>query len=131
MNFKEFLKDNIVYLDGGLGTLLQANGLLPGELPERWNLTHADVIRKAQLDYFNSGSNVVCTNTFGANILKFSNSELDEIIKAAIENAKFARDNANTYAPKFIALDIGPTGKLLKPIGELDFERAVEILLPL
>ena len=127
MNFKEFLKDNIVYLDGGLGTLLQANGLLPGELPERWNLTHADVIRKAQLDYFNSGSNVVCTNTFGANILKFSNSELDEIIKAAIENAKFARDNANTYAPKFIALDIGPTGKLLKPIGELDFERAVEI----
>ena len=127
MNFKEFLKDNIVYLDGGLGTLLQANGLLPGELPERWNLTHADVIRKVQLDYFNSGSNVVCTNTFGANILKFSNSELDEIIKAAIENAKFARDNANTYAPKFIALDIGPTGKLLKPIGELDFERAVEI----
>ncbi len=127
MNFKEFLKDNIVYLDGGLGTLLQANGLLPGELPERWNLTHADVIRKAQLDYFNSGSNVVCTNTFGANILKFSNSELDEIIKAAIENAKFARDNANTCAPKFIALDIGPTGKLLKPIGELDFERAVEI----
>ncbi|MBR2350205.1 MAG: homocysteine S-methyltransferase family protein [Clostridia bacterium] len=127
MNFKEFLKDNIVYLDGGLGTLLQANGLLPGELPERWNLTHADVIRKAQLDYFNSGSNVVCTNTFGANILKFSNSELDEIIKVAIENAKFARDNANTYAPKFIALDIGPTGKLLKPIGELDFERAVEI----
>ena len=127
MNFKEFLKDNIVYLDGGLGTLLQANGLLPGELPERWNITHADVIRKAQLDYFNSGSNVVCTNTFGANILKFSNSELDEIIKAAIENAKFARNNANTDAPKFIALDIGPTGKLLKPIGELDFERAVEI----
>ncbi|MBO7155780.1 MAG: homocysteine S-methyltransferase family protein, partial [Clostridia bacterium] len=127
MNFKDFLKENIVYLDGGLGTLLQANGLLVGELPERWNLTHSDVIRNIQLDYFNSGSNVVCTNTFGANVLKFAVNELEEVIKAAIDNARYARDNATTTSPKFIALDIGPTGKLLKPIGELDFEKAVEI----
>ncbi|MBR5473289.1 MAG: homocysteine S-methyltransferase family protein, partial [Clostridia bacterium] len=80
MNFKEYFKNNIVYLDGGMGTLLQANGLKPGELPETWNITHPDVITKIHTDYFNAGSNVVCTNTFGANSLKFDENKLDEII---------------------------------------------------
>ena len=83
MNFKKYLQENIVYLDGGMGTLLQANGLKPGELPELWNITHPDVITKIHTDYFNAGSNVVCTNTFGANCLKFSDEELEEIIKCA------------------------------------------------
>ena len=69
MNFKEYLKNNIVYLDGGMGTLLQAQGLAPGEYPERWNITHPDVITKIHKDYFDAGSNVVSTNTFGANIM--------------------------------------------------------------
>jgi len=127
MNFREFLKDNIVYLDGGMGTLLQAQGLAPGEYPERWNITHPEVITKIHTDYFDAGSNVVCTNTFGANILKFSEEELEEIIKAAIKNANEARKQSKNAAEKFIALDIGPSGKLLKPLGDLDFEDAVSV----
>ena len=125
MNFKEFLKDNIVYLDGGMGTLLQEKGLKPGEYPERWNITRPDVITAIHKDYFDAGSNVVCTNTFGANSLKFESNELENIIMSAVFNAKTARDLSKNKAEKFVALDIGPLGKLLKPLGDLDFEDAV------
>ena len=91
MNFKEFLKDNILRLDGGMGTLLQGAGLAAGEHPERWNISHPDVITAIHRDYFDAGSNVVCTNTFGANILKFAKDELENIIMAAVFNAKTAR----------------------------------------
>ena len=127
MNFRDYLKENIVYLDGGMGTLLQAEGLTPGEHPERWNLTHPEVIVKIQRDYYDAGSNVVATNTFGANLLKFSEDELDEIVKAAFENAKAAKEQSGGTQEKFIALDIGPTGKLLRPLGDLDFEDAVAV----
>ena len=67
MNFREFIKDNIVLFDGGMGTLLQKMGLKAGELPESWNITHKDEIIKIHTSYFNAGSNVVTANTFGAN----------------------------------------------------------------
>lgn len=127
MNFREYLQNNIVILDGGMGTLLQARGLQAGEAPERWNLTHPDDIVDIQKSYFDSGSNVVNTNTFGANSLHFNTGELDEIIKAAVDNAKKARSLSNSDKEKYIALDIGPTGRLLKPMGDLDFEDAVSI----
>ncbi len=127
MKVTEFLKNHLLYLDGGMGTLLQARGLLPGELPERWNLTHADVIRELHLAYFNAGSHVVNTNTFGANLLKFGRDELEQIVKAAIENARAAIDASEMPQPKWVALDIGPTGRLLKPYGDLDFEDAVAV----
>ena len=127
MNFSNYLKNNIVYLDGGMGTLLQAGGLQPGEHPEKWNISHPEVITNIHKSYYDSGSNVVCTNTFGANSLKFNDEELEQIIKAAICNAKKARELSSTPHEKFIALDIGPTGKLLKPLGDLDFEEAVDI----
>ncbi len=127
MNFREFLKNNRVYLDGGTGTLLQAQGLAAGELPERWNLTHASEIVALHESYFNAGSNVVCTNTFGANTLHFDDAELEKIICAAVENAKIARENSQGTQEKFIALDIGPSGKLLQPYGDLDFEDAVAL----
>ncbi len=127
MNFKQFLKSNIVVLDGGMGTLLQAKGLKPGEYPERWNITHSDIITDIHQAYFDSGSNVVSTNTFGANILKFSEDELENIIKDAVTNAKNAKAKSKSKKQKFIALDMGPTGKILKPYGDLDFEDAVSI----
>ena len=127
MTFLEFLKNNIVYLDGGMGTLLQAYGLKAGEHPEKWNITHSDVITKIHKSYFDAGSNVVCTNTFGANTLKFSQNELSEIVRAAINNAKCAREQSKGAQEKFIALDIGPSGKLLKPLGDLDFDDAVSL----
>ena len=125
MTFSEFLKDNIVYLDGGMGTLLQAKGLKPGDAPERWNISHPDVICGIHRDYFDAGSNIVCTNTFGANTLKYSKDELEKIIRAAVKNAADARAQSSSAGEKFIALDIGPSGKLLKPLGDLDFEDAV------
>lgn len=128
MNFKEYLKNNIVYLDGGTGTLLQQKGLRPGEHPERLNITNPDLITEVHRDYFNAGSNVVCANTFGANRLNFSSEELEEIVKAALKNARTAREQSTFAGEKFIALDLGSTGRLLKPLGDLDFEDAVEIL---
>lgn len=127
MKITEFLKNNIVFLDGGMGTLLQERGLVAGELPERWNLERPEVIREIHRAYFDAGSNIVNTNTFGANILKFSAGELEAIVKAAIENARAAAESSVGTQEKFVALDIGPTGKMLKPYGDLDFENTVSV----
>ena len=127
MNFKEFLNNNRVYFDGGMGTLLQEKGLAPGEKPELWNITRRDDIISVHKAYFDAGSNVVTTNTFGANLLHFDENELEQIVKAAIENAKEARGLSRNTNEKFVALDIGPTGRLLKPLGDLDFEEAVTV----
>jgi len=127
MNIKEFLKNHILFLDGGMGTLLQQRGLAPGELPERWNIDHAQDIIDIHRSYFDAGSHIVNTNTFGANTLKFSYDELDTIISAAVANAKKAAIQSDSKQPKWIALDIGPTGHMLKPYGDLDFEDAVSI----
>lgn len=126
MNIRDFIKNNIVYLDGGMGTLLQKSGLQPGELPERWNISHPEVIKEIHKSYYDSGSNIVNTNTFGANSLKFGTDELSEIIYHAVKNADEARKASLGNQEKFIALDVGPTGKLLKPLGDLDFEDAVK-----
>lgn len=126
MDVREFLQQNIVYLDGGTGTLLQAAGLPLGELPERWNVTNATAVQDIHRAYFDVGSNIVATNTFGANSLKFSERELNEIVKAAIENVRVAAQTSCGTQQKFVALDIGPTGKLLKPYGDFAFEDAVE-----
>ena len=127
MDILNHLQSNPLYLDGGMGTLLQARGLAAGELPERWNLTRPEVITDIHTAYFNAGCHVVNTNTFGANTLKFSPDELDAIIRAAVENARRASVAAKGKQPRWIALDIGPTGRMLKPYGDLDFEDAVEI----
>lgn len=126
MNILDYVKNNLVYLDGGMGTLLQKSGLMPGELPERWNISHAESVIEIQKSYFDAGSNIICTNTFGANSLKFDAEELESVIKAAIENAKKARELSKSSQEKFIALDIGPLGKLLKPYGDFEFDKAVE-----
>ncbi len=127
MNIREYLKNNNLYLDGGLGTLLQAKGLKPGELPERWNISHPEILINIHKDYFDAGSNVVNANTFGANILKFSEDELESIIKSAIENVKKAIEQSNGTQKKWVALDLGPTGKMLAPYGDFDFEDAVSV----
>ena len=127
MQILEFVKHNRLCLDGGMGTLLQEAGLKPGESPETWNLTHPDVVTGIHRDYFSAGSHVVNTNTFGANLLHFSKEELEAIVAAAVSNAKAARDTADGDHPMWVALDIGPTGKLLKPYGDFDFEEAVAV----
>ncbi len=127
MLITEYIKENILYLDGGMGTLLQARGLTAGEFPERWNITHPDVITQIHKSYYDAGSNVVNTNTFGANLLKFTHEELDEIVKHAVANARKASLESMGEQPKWIALDIGPTGRMLAPYGDFDFEEAVAV----
>ena len=124
MNIRDLLGKQRLYFDGGMGTLLQSAGLSAGELPEMWNLTHAETVKNIHLDYFNAGSNIVSTNTFGANSLKFDN--LEEIIAAAVKNAKDAAKECGRE-DCFTALDVGPLGKMLEPLGDMSFERAVEL----
>ena len=126
---KERLGKEVLYFDGGMGTLLQEKGLQAGELPETWNLTHMEEVIEIHRDYFEAGSDIVLTNTFGANALKFQDSEyeLEDIVTAAVIHVKEAaylgvHDDREVYT----ALDIGPTGKLLKPMGDLDFEDAYQ-----
>lgn len=127
MELRELLNKRFLILDGGMGTLLQKEGLKSGEKPEKWNLTHPEIIKNIHKNYFNSGSNVVNTNTFGANLINYNEKELENIIFAAIENAQKAKEESTFKSEKFISLDIGPLGKLLKPLGELDFLKAVDI----
>lgn len=126
-DIRSYLQNHTVYLDGGMGTLLQKRGLQPGELPERWNVTHPDVIIELQKMYYDAGSNVVSTNTFGANSLKFDDDELTTLIHAAIDNTRAALAASVGTQEKFVALDIGPMGRLLKPYGDMDFDEAVEV----
>ena len=127
MSILEYMKEHLLVLDGGMGTLLQAAGLAAGELPERWNLTHPTVIRDIHRDYLRAGSHVINANTFGANGLKFFPEELEQIVCAAVRNAREAQACADVAHPSWVALDIGPSGKLLKPYGDLDFEDAVAL----
>ncbi len=127
MSILQLLKNSNLLLDGGMGTLLQEAGLSPGEYPELWNLTHPQQVCDIHKAYFDAGSHIVCTNTFGANSLKFSPCELERIVKAAVSNARRAQSESCAPQEKFIALDIGPTGRLLKPYGDLDFEDAVSV----
>ena len=126
MSIRNLLGKQRLYFDGGMGTLLQAEGLKPGEKPEMWNLTHADIIKDIHLSYLKAGSNIITTNTFGANCLKFHN--LEEIISAAVTNAKNAIEDFDGDKDKcFIAFDMGPLGKMLEPLGDMKFEEAVEV----
>lgn len=127
MKVLDYIKEHLTYLDGGMGTLLQKRGLKPGEFPERWNAAHPEIIVELQKAYYDAGSNIVCTNTFGANCLKFEEKELSLLVQKAVENAALARDRSEGSQEKYIALDIGPMGKLLKPYGDFDFEDAVQV----
>ena len=100
INILDYMKDNILYLDGGFGTMLHGEGIKPGELPEDWNVSHPEVIQKIHKAYFDAGSNVINTNTFGANSLKFSRERLREVVSAAFDNANAARAASVGKQPK-------------------------------
>lgn len=126
MNIRERLGKELLFLDGGMGTLLQAEGLAPGELPETWNIEHPEKVEAIHRRYYEAGSDVVLANTFGANVCKFHDDRytVEEVIRAGIANAKRAGEQIGKET--YVALDMGPTGKLLKPMGDLDFDDAYE-----
>lgn len=131
---EEIMRKNIMdrigrewlFFDGGTGSILQEKGLQPGELPETWNLLHPNRILDLHRGYLEAGADIYNTNTFGANRLKFPEN-LDEIVTAAVKLAKEARTQAGRDEDAYVALDIGPTGKLLAPMGDLSFDDAVDI----
>ena len=169
MSVLDFLGKEILYFDGAMGTRLQAAGMMPGELPEVWNITHGDVVAEIHASYVKAGANILKSNTFGANALKMQGSgyTVEEAVLAAFANARKGFQKANeTGQPdsvisdsasrsfleisgspqgkasgagiassdfikktpgQFIALDLGPTGKLLAPYGNLQFEEAVAL----
>ena len=125
MKLTERLGREWLFFDGGTGTILQERGLTAGELPETWNLTRPEELIAVHRAYLDAGSDIICANTFGANALKFPQN-LREIVEAGIRNAQQARREVGRE-DAYIALDIGPTGRLLQPMGDLPFEQAVEV----
>ncbi|NRT33763.1 methionine synthase I (cobalamin-dependent) [Clostridium beijerinckii] len=125
MGIREYIRNNILIFDGAMGTMLQKKGLKLGENPEILNLKEPYIIEEIHREYISSGANVITTNTFGANELKLKLCDLvvEEAIDAAVNIAKKAKGNSETY----IALDVGPIGELLEPMGTLSFDRAYEI----
>lgn len=123
MNIRDEFGKRMLFFDGGMGSLLQEKGLKQGELPETWNLKKPEELIRIHREYLEAGADIVLANTFGANRFKYDN--LDEIIAAGIANAKTAVRESGKKA--YVALDMGPTGKLLKPMGTLDFEEAVSV----
>lgn len=122
MTLKEKLKNGILILDGAMGTELQNAGLPAGTAPEEWNLTRPEEVEKVHRAYLSAGADIILANTFGVNPLKYGD-RTEELVSAAISIAKRA---VRGFKDRFVALDLGPTGKLLKPLGDLDFEDAVK-----
>lgn len=118
------LGGKLCYFDGAMGTILQEKGLQPGELPELWGISHREEIVAIHRTYLEAGADFLKANTFGANRFKLEGSghTVAEVVTAGIENALQA---AKTCGRGTVFLDIGPTGKLLRPLGDLDFEDAV------
>ena len=120
-----FSGDKPLFLDGGMGTQLQARGLQPGEIPELWNLTRPRDVREIHAAYFAAGSDVAYTNTFGASPAKYhGDAPLADVIATAIANARDAASEVG--GRRFVALDVGPTGRLLKPAGDFEFDAAYD-----
>ena len=124
MNIREKLLNDFIIFDGAMGTMLQSKDLSRDVLPETYNITNPDVITDIHKEYLEAGADVISLNTFGANRLKFSKEELVKIIDAAIECGEKARER---FENKYLALDIGPLGRLLAPFGDLSFEEAYDI----
>lgn len=123
MKLEELLGKRLVFVDGGMGTMLQAAGLTGGEAPERWNLTHPETVAEVHRAYLAAGCDIVTANTFGATGDRFG-AELQKVIQAGVE---LARQGVEEAGHGFAAFDMGPTGKLLAPYGELPFQEAVSL----
>ncbi|WP_411680345.1 homocysteine S-methyltransferase family protein [Clostridium thailandense] len=127
MIFKDLLNNKLnnkfIFFDGAMGTMLQKEGLKVGELPETLNITNSETIKRIHKQYIDAGADIIITNTFGANELKYSTSEysVEDVITAGVNNAREVADD------KLVALDIGPTGQIMEPSGTLSFQTAYEL----
>lgn len=135
MAFRDLLGKDFLYFDGAMGTMLQAAGLQAGELPEIWNIQHPEKVQAVHGAYLAAGAQIIKTNTFGANSLKLTDTGVSvaEVFQGAVKNIRSAivQEKSQGTIPCdreiFVALDMGPTGKLLQPFGDLPFAQAMEI----
>lgn len=131
MNIVDRIKNQIVYIDGGLGSSLIKMGLKSGTSPEVWNIEQPQNIVDLHCEYLKAGAQIITTNTFGANEIKLKDADiqytLEQLVDSAVANAKKACELTGKKQGEdaYVALSVGPCGKLLKPLGDLDFEDAV------
>ena len=130
--FLERLESEILVLDGATGTMLQKKGMKPGSCPEELNLSNPAMIGEVHREYVEAGVNIITSNTFGGNRIKLLEYGLEgrlaEINTVAVKIAKEAAGSAGSRGKKCLVMStIGPTGKFLKPIGDLNFDDAYNI----
>ena len=133
ISIRNLLGKELLFSDGAMGTLLQAEGMKGGEIPETWNMLRPEVLTDIHTRYLCAGSNIISANTFGCNKYKLEHCDynLDTLVNTGIRLvkdaiSKFENKSNSIYAskPHFAALDVGPLGKLLKPIGNITFDEA-------
>lgn len=129
MEISKYMKENIVLFDGAMGTMLQNKGLKRGENSAIFGFKNPDKLLEIHKSYLNAGSNVITTNTFRANefVLDKLGYKVEDIVDNAIKIAKLAIEQSDQSIERYVALDIGPIGEMLEPIGSMTFDRAYEI----
>ncbi len=118
--------DKNLLFDGAMGTMLQRRGLALGAVPEALNLTAPEEVKAIHMEYLDAGADAIFANTFGANRFKAEKAGmlLSDIVRAGVENARAA---AAAYKDRYVALDIGPCGRVMRPAGDMDFDEAVDV----
>ncbi len=129
MSVTKLFGKRLIFIDGAMGTFLQESGLKAGELPESVNIKNPELIQEIHIAYLEAGCDILTANTFGANRIKLEGTgySVDEVVSAALLNVKVAIERTPSFKKHYIALDVGSTGKLLEPFGELNFEDAYDV----
>lgn len=125
MNIEQLFDGEFIFMDGGLGTMLQQKGIELGKVPEVLNITNPEIVKSIHREYIEAGSDMICTCTFGVNKYKIEGCgySVSQLVEAAVKNAREAVEGTHTK----VALDIGPTGRLMEPNGTMTFDEAYEM----
>lgn len=124
MDIKKAMEERILFFDGGMGTMIQRAGLKAGQQPEVYNMIHPEIISSIHKAYVEAGSDIITTNTFGANEYKLRGTgyTVEEIVERGVSLAR------NAIGDGWVALDIGPIGQLMEPNGQLSFDDVYRIV---
>lgn len=137
MKITDLLGKKIIICDGAMGTMLQKYGLKAGELPELLSFTNPGIIKEIHEAYYKAGSDFVSANTFGCNRYKVQSTgyTVNQVVSQAVAHAKDAanrvteeeKTRSETPGERYVALDVGPIGKLMEPVGDLSFDEAYDV----